>query len=165
MNVAFQRNIGSFIHALPGLANFSVTAGGTNDDTALTGLTIDRNQIDQIVLSGLFAVEFNATLGDMKSCAVSCTFEDSADGSSWDAYDGGPPAVADQTETIQLSGERVVGFKCQFGGARRYIRAKPKFNCSAADTDTVAVRAGVWVIGGADALPMSVAAAAECVSS
>jgi hypothetical protein len=163
MNVAFQRNIGSFILALPGLANFSVTAGAGNDDTALTGLTIDRNQIDQTVLSGLFVVEFNATLGDMKSVAVSCSFEDSADGSSWAAYDGSPPDLA--VETIQLAGERTVGFKCQLGGARRYVRAKPKFNCSAANTDTVAVRAGIWIVAGADELPMAVSATAEGVSS
>ncbi len=165
MNVAFQRNIGSFIHAMPGLAAFSVTAGATNDATALTGLTIDRNQIDQKVLSGLFVVDFNPTLGDMKNVAVTCVFEDSADGSGWAAYDGGPPDASTFVETITLNGERCVGFKCQFGGARRYIRAKPKFDCSAANTDTVAVRGGIWIVGGADELPMTVTPAAEGVSS
>jgi hypothetical protein len=163
MNVAFQRNIGSFVKAIAGLANFSVTAAGSNDNTALTGITLDRQTIDQTVLSGLFVVQYNATLGDMQSVDVSCAFEDSADGSSWDPYDGGPGS--DDLETIQLAGERAKGFKCQLGGARRYVRAKPKFNCSAGGTDTVAVRGGIWIVGGADELPIGITDSLEGVSS
>lgn len=167
MNVAFMRNIGSFVKAMAGLANFTVTAGAGNDDVALTGLTLDRNGIDQLCLSALFVVNFNPTLGDMKSVAVSCAFEDSADGSSWDAYLPGPPdfATGNPVHTVQIAGERAIGFKCQLGGARQYVRAKPKFNMSAANTDTVAVRGGVWIIGGADELPMSETALAEGISS
>lgn len=154
MNVAWMRNIGSFIRVVAGLANFSVTAGGTNDNTALTGITVDRNDLVPNVLSGVFAVIFNPTLAASNTVAVSCVFEDSADGSSWATYDAGPGSNT-ATEVIDTGGAQTLQFKAQLGGARRYIRAKPKFDMSATGTDTTAVLGGVWIVGGADELPIA----------
>lgn len=153
MNVAFQRNIGSFIAAAAGLAAGSVTAGGTGDDTAMTGLTLDRAAFEPLCLSGALVVQFNPTLATDESVAASCTFEDSADGTNWDDYDGGPGADAVKTSTVD--GPQAVVFKCQLGGARRYVRGNPKFNMSASGTDATVVNGGVWIIGGADELPIT----------
>ena len=153
MNVAFQRNIGSFIRAAAGLGASSITAGGAGDNTAITGLTLDRHQFDQLLLSAAFVVQINPTFGVGESAAASCVFEDSADGSSWETYDAGPPSAA--VQTLSTDGAQAVVFKCQLGGARRYIRAKPLFNMSASGTDTLAVLGGVWVVGGSDELPIT----------
>lgn len=162
MNVAFQRNIGSYILAMAGIENVSVVAGGGADNVAQSGITIDRNDIDQMVLSGLFVLLFNSTLGNDVTAIVSCTFEDSADGSNWDAYDEGPGESS--SVTVVLDGARTAQFKCQLGGARRYVRAKPKVNISTGSVDAVAIRGGVWIFGGADALPMAEAASAVGIS-
>jgi hypothetical protein len=163
MNVAFQRNIGSFIRAANGLAAGSVTAGGAGDNSAFTGLTVDRNQFEQLLLSGALVVPITAALGMGETAAASCEFEDSADGTNWDPYlDAGPPDNV--VETLGSDGAQCVVFKCQLGGARRYIRAKPKFDMSASGTDTITIAGGVWIFGGADELPIT-SAVAEALSS
>lgn len=164
MNVAFQRNIGSFIRAAAGLGASSITAGGAGDNTAITGLTLDRNQFNELLLSGVLIVQITPTLADGESVAASCVFEDSADGTTWAVYEGGPPDDVD-AQTISESGAQCVQFKCQLGGARRYVRGNPTFNMSATGTDTTAVVGGIWVVGGSDELPITNAPAAVGVSS
>jgi len=160
--VAAQRNIGSYLLAMAGIENVSVVAGGGNDNAGQNGLTIDRNKIDPVVLSGLFVLLFNATLGNDVTAVISCTFEDSADGSNWDAYDEGPGESS--SVTITLDGARTAQFKCQLGGARRYIRAVPKVNISSGSVDTVAIRGGVWIFAGADTYPITETNAAIGIS-
>lgn len=154
--LAAQRNIGSYLLAVPGIENVSVVAGASEDNAAQNGITIDRSKIHQNVLSGLFVLLFNATiLGDDVTATITCSFEDSADGSNWDAYDGGP-GKADVNPVVSLTGARCAQFKCQLGGARQYVRAKPKVNISSGATDTVVIRGGIWILAGADELPMTV---------
>lgn len=154
MNVAFQRNVGSFIHALPALAAATVTAGGGADGVAQTGLTIDRNTLADTVLSGLLVLHTELALGATDTAQVNITFEDSADDSAWTAYDPGPPDdYAAETTAVNADGHAVFTRKIQLGGARRYVRAKVTVTLSAATTDTAKIDA-VLVVGGSYALPI-----------
>lgn len=153
MNVAFQRNIGSFLRALPGLAAVTITAGGGSDAVAQDGITLDRNKFEPLCLSGLFVINAVAALNDgVDTAEISCAFQDSADGVNWDAYDAGPPTPV--ATTLDADGTYAVAFKAQFGGARRYVRARPTASLSRANTDTVAMT-GIWIVGGADELPIA----------
>jgi hypothetical protein len=155
-NVAFQRNIGSFLAGgAAGLTGVTATAGGANDNVALVGLTVDRNNIGagRLCLSGALCLPMTTTLAAGQTVTVTCTFEDSANGTVWAAYDGGP---LNRSQVFGGTGAntRFVIINCQLGGARRYIRANPKFDLSAGGTDTAVIGAGMWIFGGIDELPL-----------
>lgn len=153
MNVAFQRNIGSFLRAALGFAAQTITAGQAEDGAAQDGVTLDRNAFEPLCLSAMFVLTAVAALNDgVDTAELSVAFQDSADGVNWDAYDAGPPE-APAAVTIAEDGTTVHTFKAQLGGARRYVRARPTVSLSRANTDTVAI-SGVWIIGGADTLPI-----------
>lgn len=155
MNVAFMRNVGSFLHVLPALAAQTITAGGAADGVAQNGLTIDRNSVVPLCLSALAAVHVEAALGATDTAEVSITVEDSADGVSWDAYDAGPPDdYAAGAIPANGDGHYVFTRKVQLGGARRYVRIKATVTLSAAATDTAKVD-GVLIMAGADELPIA----------
>jgi len=151
MNVAFQRNIGAWLTAVPALAATTITAGSGQDGAPVDGLTFDRFALEPLCLSAFAVVQVNATLAADQSVEVNIGVQDSADGVTWADYDPGPsdnyePAV------LNLSGQAVATRKLQLGGARRYVRIRPTFTLSASGSDTAAV-SGVLVVGGADELP------------
>ena len=155
MNVAFQRNVGSFIHAVAGLAAQTITAGGAADAVAQNGITFDRNSLGDTVLSALFVLHAELALGASDTATALITFEDSADGSTWAAYDGGPPDdYAAEVTAANADGHHIFTRKCQLGGARRYVRAVITITLSAGATDTAKVD-GVFVVGGSYELPIS----------
>lgn len=152
MNVAFQRNIGSFLRALPGLAAVTITAGSGNDAVAQDGITLDRNAFEPLCLSGFLAVNAVAALNEgVDTAEISVSFQDSANGTDWAPYDAGP--ATNVSKTLDADGTYAIGFKAQFGGARRYVRARVTASLSRADTDTVDLSA-MWIVGGADELPI-----------
>lgn len=153
MNVAWMRNIGSFLRALPALSPVTVTAGGGADGVAQNGLTIDRNDIVPVALSALAVVIGHAALGAAETAQVAISVQDSADGVDWDDYDAGPPDdYAAVTTAENADGTHVFTRKIQLGGARRYVRIQVTATMSAADTDTLALSAAL-VVGGFDELP------------
>lgn len=157
MNVAFQRNIGSFVSVVAALAATSVTAGSGADGTPQDGLAFDRESKTQLCLSALAAVQVDATLAAAETVEVNIGVQDSADGVTWDDYEPGPldnytPTVIDETGTSTATR------KIQLGGARRYVRIRATLTFSAGGTDTADI-SGVLVVGGADELPITEAVA------
>lgn len=153
MNVAFQRNIGSFLRAAPALASVTVTAGDGSDGVPQDGITLDRNAFVPLCLSAMLVLTAVAALNDgVDTAEISVTFQDSADGVSWDTYNAGPPSPV--ATTISEDGTSCIAVKAQLGGARRYVRAQVTASLSRANTDTVTLT-GVWIVGGADELPIA----------
>jgi hypothetical protein len=125
----------------------TATAAGTGDATAVTGATVDRQGFG----SGKAVVAWKTTLTADKTLAIAVEYQDSADGSSWNA------AVALQASTVVKTGAatNAVGeeeFNISFAGLQRYVRINftPDLNNSGTDT---AVVAATIILGGADELP------------
>lgn len=156
MNVAFQRNIGSFVRVVPAFGAGTVNTG--NDGSATAGLTIDRHAILPVALSAAVALQFNITdLGDEETAEISITAEDSADGVTWDALDIGPPDAENVRTKVYDSesedADLVLQVKAQLGAARRYVRFNHTITLSADSADAVSVLGGVAVLSGFDELP------------
>lgn len=156
MNVAFQRNIGSFVRVVPAFGAGTVNTG--NDGSAVAGLAIDRQALIPVALSAAVAIQFNITdLGDGDTAEITITAEDSADNDSWAPLDIGPPdADSARTKIFNTESEdveTVYQVKVQLGAARRYVRFLYTITLSANSSDAVEVRGGVAVLAGFDELP------------
>lgn len=154
MNVAFQRNVGSFVRAIAAFGTTAITT--SNDGTAVNGLTIDRNAFVPLALSALVAVNVElTTIGDTDTVQLVLTAEDSADGSTWDDLDIGPPDGTRSVVYDDTHEDTVVcaNFKAQLGAARRYVRFNITPTLSASSADGVSIVSGVAVLAGWDELP------------
>lgn len=154
MNVAFQRNIGSFLRSAAAFGATAVTTA--NDGTPVDGLIIDREKYIPLALSAYVSVIAELTaLGDDETLQLVLTASDSADGVEWADLDIGPPDGSNAvTFTSADEGTTVsAGFKAQLGAARRYVRFSVTPTFSASSGDTASILGGVAVIGGFDELP------------
>lgn len=157
MSFASMKNIGAYIKVMRASANTSATAGGAGDNTAITGVIIDRVALN-LPLSAVFAIPFTTTL----AAAATLTFKSAV------IQHGDDPALADAATFATLEdatgtviatgpggGGTVTGCKeydVDLQGAKQYVRINFTPDLSAANTDTAAV-AGVAAFGGADLLP------------
>lgn len=158
MNVAFQRNVGSFIRAVPAMDAAVITAGAGNDGLPVDGLTIDRNDYVSVVLSALAVMHVEVNVAADETLSVNIAVQDSADGVTWATYEPGPPDTY-EAEVFAEDGHFCATRKIQLGGARRYVRIRPTLTLSAGATDTVGYD-GVLIIAGSDELPLADAEAA-----
>lgn len=141
-----NKNIGAYIAAVAcGLA--TATAGGTGDNTEITGATIDRLGYAscQVVAAA------KTTLGASETLKFALTLQESEDGSTWDTA-----KVVYATTTVKTGA--VTNGLCQktsdidLSGRKRYIRFNLTPNLSASGTDTAVVSCTV-TLGGASVLP------------
>lgn len=154
MNVAFQRNVGSFIRSVAAFAASAITT--SNDGTPVNGLTIDREQFSSLALSASVAVLFTLTaIGTTETLEVRLTAQDSADGTNWKDLDlGVPDGVRAHVYGASYKDKPTVAqFKAQLAAARRYVRFRVTPTLSASSADTVSILGGVAVIAGFDELP------------
>jgi hypothetical protein len=141
-----RNNIGAYIKALAcGLA--SVTAGGSGDNTAVTGATHDRLGYDSVQV----AVTAKTTLDTTETLSVALALQESDDGQNWDTAE-----VIYATTVLKTGGsanDKIA--KCSninLAGRKRYIRFNFTPDLSRANTDT-AVVAAVATFGGGQAIP------------
>lgn len=147
------RNIGALISVLRATANVAATAGGSGDDTLVTGVILDRGAIG-FPQSGVLAIPFSAALGEDETLEIGYAVQTgNADNlSDAETLHSGAKAVVAVGPT---GGGTVTGtFRVDvpLGGAGRYVRANFTPDLSRANTDTAALSA-VMVLGGADRLP------------
>lgn len=146
------RAIGDFISVVRAAANTAVTAGGAGDNTAVTGVIIDRAALGW-PSSGVLAIPFTTTLAATQSLSIGYTIQSGEAANLSDAA-----TLLTATSAVVASsvgGGTVTGtFEVNFSmlGAGRYIRANWTPDLSASGTDTAAL-AAVIVTGGADRLP------------
>lgn len=148
------RSIGDLITVRRAAANTAATAGSTGDNTAVTGVTIDRVEIGT-PQSCVVAIPFTATLAATATLSLAYTVQEGNASNMSDAatLQSGVSAVI---ATGPSGGGTVTGtfeVSVPLMGAGRYVRVNFTPNLSAADTDTAALSA-VMVFGGADRLPV-----------
>lgn len=153
---AFARDLVGITAAVPAAAYVAATAGGSGDNTLVTGLTLNRASLVQNGLSTLtgilptyvmFNLFYEAVLAGAATLSIKTVLiEDSANGSSWATFldqtstprpNGWPASgVVDTGGTGGTTQRGIVRFGANIQGARQYIRIKYTPDLSASGTDT-----------------------------
>lgn len=147
------RAIGDSITVRRALANTSLTAGGGGDNSAVTGIIVDRALIGW-PQSAVVAVPFTATLAAAATLSLTPTVQSGNASNLSDAASLLAPG-ATVIATGGAGGSTETGcyeLSVSLAGAGRYVRVNVTPDLSAANTDTAAI-AGVIVFGGANRLP------------
>ena len=148
------RSIGDEIAVRRSAANTAVTAGGGGDNTAVTGVIIDRADLGW-PQSAVLAIPFTTTLAAAATLSLAYTVQE---GNAANLSDAATLATATAAvvATGPVGGGTVTGtfeVNLSLAGAGRYVRANFTPDLSAAGTDTAALSA-VMVFGGANRLPV-----------
>jgi hypothetical protein len=124
------------------------TAGGAGDNTAVVGLTIDRNSYG-VPLSGVFAIAYEAALGQGNTLTIkNAKIEHSQDGATWADYHAfTDPGVVDTGGAGGTTQRGVLRLGCDLKSAYRYVRFDWTPDLSAANTDTVSAIASATLAG------------------
>lgn len=150
MSLIGSRDINSEIAVRRAAANTAVTAGGSGDNTAVTGVIIDRASLGWAE-SLVVAILFTTTLASAQTLSVGWTLQHGEDSGLSDAAtlaSAGAAVVATGAGTV--AGQLEAGVSLR--GARRYVRLNFTPDLSAGSTDTAALSAAL-VFGGANRLP------------
>lgn len=153
MTMSMQKNISAEL-SCQAAAVGRFTAGGTGDNTKITGQKIDRYGVSgQSYQSAAITAVYRAVLGASATLSLALELQDSADGANWNT------AVPLYTSTVVLtdsgSGSTLVGqtqTAVDLEGYGRYVRFNPTPDLSAGSTDVGEV-AVVAVLGGGRVLP------------
>ncbi|WP_420415918.1 hypothetical protein [Marinovum algicola] len=146
------RDIGALISCARVIANTSLTAAGSGDNTEVTGSIIDRYAIGT-PQSAVLAIPFTAALDEDETLTISYTINDGAESDLGDEAELTTGSVV--AATGPSGGGTVTGcveIDLFIGGAGRYIRPDVTPDLSRGATDTAAI-SGIMVFGGADRLP------------
>jgi hypothetical protein len=146
-------NIGALISVLNAAGPVALTAGGAGDNTAVTGIILDRAAYGWPASAEL-CLAFTATLAAAATLSAAVTVQHGDDAGLSDAttFDSIANAVIATGPggggTVPGQITRAINLK----GAKRYVRVNFTPDLSAANTDTA--RAGaVLAFGGANRLP------------
>lgn len=153
MSFARNHDINSYIGAAPAADSSTATAGGSGDNTLVTGLVIDRFALG-LPLSAAFLLRYKAVLAQAATLSIAYSIE-TDDASNF------PAAVTLQSATTAVVDTGATGGSTQRGifripvdlaGAKQYIRLKYTPDLSASGTDTFEGSA-IAVLGGQENLP------------
>ncbi len=152
MGMNLQRDVGSLVSPKIASAFTSVTAAGAGDNTAVTGVTLDRFATGSMPLDAVVVIAWQATLASAQTLTIkNVAIEHSVDGSSWSTYKTwtDPGIVATGVATAVKG---VVELGLDLSSAKRFVRANHTPDMSASGTDT-ATTVVLLVLAGYDRLP------------
>lgn len=132
----------------------SATAGGSGDNSELTGEVIDRLGFHGCVV----AVPFRAALATGESLALTVKVAESDDGSTFGSDETIASAVNVATAAAGGTIHDCYKLQVNLSGVgtprKRYLRFKVTPNLSASGTDTAVISAAV-ILGGAESAPVA----------
>lgn len=131
-----------------------VTAGGTGDNSKVTGQTIDRKSGTALAHSAVVCTAWLAALTDTKTLSLAHEIQESADGSSWDTAEEIEAAAVKQTATATTNYRGEDEHKISLIGRKRYFRINVTPNLSNTGTDTMSFHT-VAALTGWDQNPQS----------
>lgn len=148
------KNLRRFFTTVFALTSTNATAGGSGDNTLITGATINLASQTRRVASVDFEIPCRAVLAATATLTVIGQIETSPDGTTW-------TALATNVTLLTLTGG--AGGSTETGVARigcdvlqnnyAYVRVKVTPDLSAANTDTAVIGAGVAVLASSDQQP------------
>lgn len=152
--MTIRKSIASMLQAVFALASTAVTAGGSGDNTEITGQTINIGTLSRRPSSVDFQIPVVSTLGATQTCIVIGRVQTSIDGTTW-------VNVAANATLLTLTGGS--GGTTERGVARvgcdlirkdaNFVRVMVTPDLNRANTDVATVGAGVAVFGGLDQEP------------
>lgn len=155
MTIVLQKDVKSLLRPRAACVNTAVTAGGAGDNTAITGVAIDRLATAGLPLNAQIVIYWTATLAQAATLTVKTVkVQDSADGSTWADFatyadpgvvSTGPTGGGTLTDVLEIAGS-------DLSSARRYVRLVFTPDLSAANTDTARIGA-ILNLAGFDRLP------------
>jgi hypothetical protein len=153
MSFAIRHNIAAYIKTQHATDNVSATAGGTGDNTLVTGQIIDRSLL-AYPLSAMIAIAYKAVLAQAATLSLSYSLEhgDQANLSDAAALQSANSAVIETGGAGGSTNRGVFTAAVDLAGCKRYVRLKFTPDLSAANTDT-AEASGQLIFGGSDTLP------------
>ena len=153
------RDLADIVMVDAAAAAATATAGGSGDNTARTGVTLDRNNYG-VPLGGLFIIGYTATLAQAATLTIkTCKIEHSPDASTWTTYQTfTDPGVVSTGGTGGTTNEGAVKLQADLKSAYRYVRLDYTPDLSASGADTLKDQA-VVVFHGQDRLPPQATAA------
>lgn len=148
------RSIGALVAAMNAAGPAALTAGGTGDNSAVTGVIIDRAALGW-PMSGVVVLPYVATLAAAATLSVAATLQhgdedDLGDAETYLAISTGVQATGGAGGSTE-QGE--IEVDVSLAAAKRYIRLNFTPDLSAANTDTARVGA-VIVVAGSNRLPV-----------
>lgn len=157
MSLALLRNIGAFITTRAGQASSSATAGGSGDNTAVTGFEIDLLSLGQKPESAVMVIRYKAVLAATQTISFAYKAQQSSIAGMGSGLSDLGTAVASTVIDTGGSGgtteHGTVEYKVDLTGAERYIRSNVTPNLSASGTDTCEFDV-IWIFGGVE-VPVS----------
>lgn len=154
-DIVTQHSMAELLTAKIASAFAAATAGGTGDNTAVTGLAIDRFATGALAGNVEFILAYQATLAAAATLSLkTIKIEQGDDGTNWDAtaYQTFTDAVVATGKTGGSTERGALKLKVDLGSAKRFVRIDFTPDLSAANTDTASVVA-VANLAGFDRLP------------
>lgn len=128
----------------------SIVAAGAGDNSAVTGVTIDRLGY----MAAKLVLAWSATLAANKKLSLAVEYQESADGSSWDTAVVLQALAAVATDSGAGSTMRgITEFDLNLKARKRYIRFNFTPDLDAGATDTAFIHA-LALLAGRDTLPV-----------
>lgn len=157
--IVWAKDLLSITRAAIASAFTSLTAGGSGDNTAVTGLSIDRAALG-LPQSCILNWNFTATLAAAATLTIKdLVIQDSADGTNWATYVPPRPDAAIAAPGVVATGpggggtvRGVSRLNVNLTAARQFVRFGWTPDLSASATDTAIVAATV-TMAGFDRLP------------
>ncbi len=153
MSMVETHNIGALGKMKYLSAATSLTAGGTGDATAVTGVSIDRFGFDGGGIAGslVAGILYDATLTSGATLTMDWEVQHSADASTWETLDSGSETVATGTDSVTAFAD-LLEIDVDLTPANRYVRLVFTPDLSASGTDTATAQAAGF-FAGFDRLP------------
>jgi hypothetical protein len=152
-------NIGFWLRPRGAMTPAVITAGAGNDNVAVNGLIVDRQELGlRVPMSAMVSITYVTTVNAAETLSATVVVQHGslANGSDMvpyvDEYGHGAlaSAVIQSGPLTAQSGGLQINVACD--GMRRYVRVVTTFDLSRTGTDTVAV-SGQWVFAGLEAIP------------
>lgn len=144
------RNEAENLKPVPAVPFTQVTAGGSGDDTKITGLEIDRTGFD----SALLNIVANLNVADTETLSVEVEIQDKVEGGSW------LTAEVIQADAVVFTSDggdtdTLITIPVPIGLAKynQYVRVNATPNLSASGTDTADIM-GELVLADSNVIPL-----------
>lgn len=143
-----EKNVGASLDTAAAVIAALFAGNGAANGVEVDGLTIDRNALATLFLSGKFVIPCDytgASNGD--TCTIAIQLQDSDDGSAWTDV-GAPQSTVATAVTGALDVDFTAEYDVDLSGLRRYVRIQVTPTLSGVTAGDTLGYAGALVLGG-----------------
>lgn len=157
MSISLNKNIGAYLKSAYAAASTSVTAAGSGDNTAVTGVAVDRAAIG-LPLSAVVVYAIAATMANTKTLSMAYKVQHAIDAAFTVVTDLPGAIVANAVVLTAKADGSAQTFAFQhsvnLNGAMQFVRIVYTPDLSNTATDTAVIQTA-WVFAGMNELPQA----------